>query len=65
MSDQEKEKLAQAAARATERFNSLKVEQKVERLKEIGILDEQGDLSEKYGGSDNPTPELRAASITS
>lgn len=50
MSETEKQALLAATKRAMEQFRSLPLEEKLEELKRIGILDEQGQLSERYGG---------------
>ena len=56
MSEEKKEELAAAAARATERFDALELRKRVERLKQLGILDDQGDLSARYGGPGQSPP---------
>ena len=56
MSDEKKKELAEAAVRASRRFNALDPQQKVERLKRIGILADDGQLSEQYGGPSRGQP---------
>lgn len=50
MSETEKEALLAAAKRVMDEFRGLPLEDKIEELKDVGILDEDGVLSERYGG---------------
>jgi hypothetical protein len=50
MSEQEKQALLEAAKRAMARLDALSPEEKVARLELVGILSEDGELSERYGG---------------
>lgn len=50
MTEQNKAELLEAAERAMAEWRALPKEQKTAELKRIGILDEDGQLSERYGG---------------
>ena len=50
MSEQEQQALLEAAKRAMARFDASSPEEKVARLERVGILSEDGELSERYGG---------------
>lgn len=51
MSDQDKQELLEAAQRAMAQLDALSPQEKIERLKLVGILSEDGELSERYGGT--------------
>jgi hypothetical protein len=50
VSEQDKQELLDAAKRAMEKLDALSKEEKIARLKQVGILSEDGQLSERYGG---------------
>jgi hypothetical protein len=55
MTEQRKAELLEAAERAMAEWRALSKEQQLVELKRIGILDEDGQLSERYGGSGKMT----------
>ncbi len=61
MSETERTELEKIHQRARESFRALPPEQKVERLKNVGILDSSGRLSSRYGGegADTSSEEAR------
>jgi len=50
MSDTNNKTIAQVHAEARAKFNALSPNEKIARLKEIGILNAIGGLAERYGG---------------
>lgn len=50
MSDAERQMLDEFHRRVHEQFKTLPPEDKVQRLKDLGILDRDGRLSSRYGG---------------
>lgn len=50
MSEQRKRELLEAAERAMALWRARPLVERVEGLKRIGILDDEGVLSERYGG---------------
>lgn len=50
MSKDVREELDRIHQQVRAAFRALSSEQKVERLKELGILDKEGHLSSRYGG---------------
>lgn len=50
MTEQEKRELTAAAARACASFQALDLKAKEARLKQYGILADDGRLAERYGG---------------
>jgi hypothetical protein len=47
----EKEVIMEANLRGLAEFSALPLAERIERLKQIGILNEQGELAEEYGGA--------------
>jgi hypothetical protein len=60
MSEQRKRELLEAAERAMALWRARPLSERVEELKRIGILDEQGVLSERYGGPGQMTEPQEA-----
>ncbi|MEO1272347.1 MAG: hypothetical protein AAFX99_29975 [Myxococcota bacterium] len=51
--------------RVMERFRQLSLEEKLQTMVDAGILDEHGELTERYGGEASPTsPERRGQERT-
>lgn len=65
MSDQDKQELLEATKQAMEQLNALSPEEKIARLKLVGILSEDGELSERYGGPGRSQPDAQQVTMVS
>lgn len=59
MTNVEKQELELIHERARQWSQSLTPEQRIERLKRLGILDAKGTLSSRYGGEGEDTSQPR------
>ena len=59
MTNAEKQELDRIHEEARRRYQALTAEQRIARLKRVGILDAEGKLSSRYGGDGKDTSEDR------
>ena len=61
MTNAEKQELERIHEKARRRYQALTAEQRIARLKRVGILDAEGKLSSRYGGEGQDTSDARPA----